>query len=110
MSATVEAGEVVHFAKSGRLILKISKNIKLAPGEILADESGKTIGKVTELIGPVEAPYASIILFDIHTGRVAGSTLFRLSSQGSRLARYKKNARPLKRKKTYSQGDLVKKS
>jgi RNA-binding protein len=99
MSAIVEAGEVVHFAKSGRLILKISKYIKLAPGEVLADESGKSIGKVTELIGPVMAPYASILLFDIHIGQVAGSKLFRFSSQGSRLARYKKNARPFKKKK-----------
>jgi RNA-binding protein len=101
MSAIVEAGKVVHLAKSGRLILKIGRNINLAPGEILTDELGKSIGKVTELIGPVIAPYASILLFDIHAEQIAGSTLFRLSSQGSRLSRFKK-ARPFKKKKKRS--------
>ena len=59
MSSIAEAGEVIHIAKSGRLILKIGNGIELKPGENLFDNSGKKVGRVTELIGPVAAAYAS---------------------------------------------------
>lgn len=84
-----EAGRVVHIAKSGRLIIKISNNTKLAPGETLMDESGKRVGKVSEIIGPVVAPYASILLPDNHTGRLGGSKLFRYSSHRSESSKVK---------------------
>ena len=53
MSSIAEAGEVIHIAKSGRLILKIGNGIELKPGENLFDNAGKKVGRVTELIGPV---------------------------------------------------------
>jgi RNA-binding protein len=99
MSTITEAGEVIHLAKSGRLILKITKDIKLAAGEILTDESGKKVGRVTELIGPVIAPYASILLLDNRTKTTAGSKLFRFSFQRSQLYKTRRNSRPIKKKK-----------
>ena len=79
MSSIIEAGEVFHIAKSGRLILKIGNDIELKPGENLFDNAGRKVGRVTELIGPVAAPYASILLADVQVKRTSGSKLFRFS-------------------------------
>jgi RNA-binding protein len=81
MTTTIEAGEVVHIARSGRLILKISNGIKLKSGENLFDKTGKNVGRVTELIGPVAAPYASVLLDNTQSSRISSSRLFRFSLQ-----------------------------
>jgi RNA-binding protein len=52
-----EVGEVLHRARSGRLIIRLHE--KLEAGSILLDSKGKTAAKVVELIGPVSRPYAS---------------------------------------------------
>ena len=47
-----ESGEVMHLAKSGRLIVKLGTAGKeTKSGELLVDENGKRIGKVIEVIG-----------------------------------------------------------
>ncbi|HEX2013627.1 MAG TPA: Gar1/Naf1 family protein [Nitrososphaera sp.] len=72
-----EIGEVMHLAKSGRLIVKLSPaGAALRAGEILVDGSGKRVGKVVELIGPVSAPYASVIPMTDRTSRLAGAKVF----------------------------------
>ncbi|HET6641288.1 MAG TPA: Gar1/Naf1 family protein [Nitrososphaeraceae archaeon] len=81
MSSIVEAGEVIHIAKSGRLILKIGTGIVMKSGENLFDNAGKKVGRVTELIGPVNAPYASVLLDNDQIKRSTGSKLFRFSIQ-----------------------------
>jgi RNA-binding protein len=81
MSSIVEAGEVIHIAKSGRLILKIGTGIVMKSGENLFDNAGKKVGRVTELIGPVNAPYASVLLDNDQIKRSRGSKLFRFSIQ-----------------------------
>lgn len=53
----MEVGEVLHQAKSGRLIIKLEKDVRV--GDILLDVKGKRVAKVMEIIGPVDAPYAS---------------------------------------------------
>ncbi len=55
----MEVGEILHQAKSGRIIIKLIKDIKV--GDILTDSKGKKIAKVVEIIGPVNTPYASAI-------------------------------------------------
>ena len=55
-----EVGQVLHKARSGRLIIRLSK--KVEPGSLVLDSKGKSAGKVIELIGPVAAPYASVML------------------------------------------------
>ena len=55
-------GEIVHLAKSGRLIVKIEQNINHnLIGQSLIDDNGSKVGKIIELIGPVNSPYASVI-------------------------------------------------
>ena len=99
MSSIAEAGEVIHIAKSGRLILKIGNGIELKPGENLFDNSGKKVGRVTELIGPVAAAYASVLLADLQVKRNSGSKLFRFSSPRNVPSKTRKKARSFKSKR-----------
>jgi RNA-binding protein len=72
-----EIGEVMHLAKSGRLIVKLgTEGAMLRAGELLVDSSGKRVGRVAELIGPVSAPYASVIPMTDKTGRLVGTKVF----------------------------------
>ena len=54
----LQVGVLSHQAKSGRLIIRLSKEVK--PGVVLLDEGGRKLGRIVELIGPVRAPYASV--------------------------------------------------
>ncbi len=54
-----EVGEVLHLASSGRVVIRLSKPLR--DGQIIVDISGTKVAKVSEMIGPVDAPYASAI-------------------------------------------------
>jgi RNA-binding protein len=72
-----EIGEVMHLAKSGRLIVKLNAaGAGVKAGELLIDGSGKRVGRVAELIGPVSAPYASVIPMTDRTSRLVGTKIF----------------------------------
>ncbi|MGH9989501.1 MAG: H/ACA ribonucleoprotein complex subunit GAR1, partial [Nitrososphaera sp.] len=57
---TDEVGEIIHLAKSGRLIVKLNATSaeRVKAGEFLIDGSGRRVGRVAELLGPVKSPYA----------------------------------------------------
>jgi rRNA processing protein Gar1 len=56
-------GEIIHMAKSGRLIVKVDENVNHnLIGQALIDNKGSKIGKIIELIGSVKSPYASVML------------------------------------------------
>jgi len=78
IAQTDEVGEILHLAKSGRLIVKLSKSgaERIKPGELLIDGSGRRVGKVAELLGPVNSPYASVITMTDRTSRLVGSKVF----------------------------------
>jgi RNA-binding protein len=76
-----ELGEIIHKAKSGRLILKLLEETKLNPGDTISDAHGKKIGSVNELIGSVNAPYASVILFSEDFKPIPGEKVFRFISK-----------------------------
>jgi len=63
----LQVGVLLHQAKSGRLIVRLSKEIK--PGVVLFDEGGRKLGKVVELIGPVKSPYASLAVASSRLGK-----------------------------------------
>lgn len=69
-------GEVMHLAKSGRLIVKLKAPSGAKPGELLTDGAGRRVGKIIELIGPVSAPYASVIPMTDRTARLVGAKVF----------------------------------
>ena len=72
-----EVGEITHKAKSGRLIVKLFEMTKINSGDTILDSKGKKIGNVNELIGPVNSPYASVILLDEDFEPKAGEKVFR---------------------------------
>jgi RNA-binding protein len=73
-----EVGEVMHLARSGRLIVKLNTAgaDSVKPGQLLVDGSGRKVGRVIELLGPVSTPYASVIPMTDRTSRLIGSKLF----------------------------------
>ena len=72
-----ELGEVMHLSKSGRIIVRLRKDgKKINSGQLLVDASGKRIGKVIEVIGPVKAPYASVAPFTDRIKKIIGTNVF----------------------------------
>ena len=69
-------GEIIHLAKSGRLVVKVRDGALPKPGQMLLDGAGKRIGKVVELMGPVRAPYASVIPMIDKPGRLPGTKVY----------------------------------
>ncbi len=50
---------MLHLASSGRVVIRLSKPLR--DGQIIVDGAGTKLAKVSEMIGPVDAPYASAI-------------------------------------------------
>jgi len=69
----LQVGILTHQAKSGRLIVKLTKEVR--PGVSLLDVDGRRLGRIVELIGPVRAPYASVAVISSRLGR-AGDPVF----------------------------------
>jgi rRNA processing protein Gar1 len=76
-----DVGEVIHKAKSGRLILKLFEETKINAGDTIIDSHGKKIGNVNELIGSVNSPYASVILLNEDFEPRRGEKVFRFTSK-----------------------------
>ena len=68
-----QVGVLVHQAKSGRLIVKLSREVRA--GVFLYGEDRRKLGKVVELIGPVRSPYASVAVVSSRLGK-AGDPAF----------------------------------
>ncbi len=62
-----QVGVLLHQAKSGRLIVRLSKEVR--PGAFLLDQDGRKLGRIVELIGPVKAPYASVAVVSSRLGK-----------------------------------------
>ena len=62
-----QVGVLMHQAKSGRLIIKLTKEVK--PGAFVLDGDRRMLGRVVELIGPVRAPYASVAVVSSWLGK-----------------------------------------
>ena len=63
----LQVGAILHQAKSGRLIVKLTQEVR--PGSFLVDEKGRRLGRVSELIGPVRSPYASVTVISSRLGK-----------------------------------------
>ncbi len=70
-------GEILHFSKSGRLIVKIDKyKTLIKSGLNVSDDQEKKIGKISELIGPIHSPYASIIPYIQKRNKLTGTKVY----------------------------------
>jgi rRNA processing protein Gar1 len=92
-------GEIVHLAKSGRLIVKVEENINHnLIGQSLIDDKGSKVGKIIELIGAVKSPYASVIP-TINSKYSIGGVVYKSHSLNHRFNSSKKRDR-VRRKRT----------
>ena len=57
MTHTRALGKVVDVGYNGKLIIKAYGEVDPKNTVMLVDSSGKRLGKVTDIIGPVSAPY-----------------------------------------------------
>ncbi len=70
----MEVGEILHQAKSGRIIIKLTRDIKV--GDVLTDSRGKRVAKVIEIIGPIDAPYATAVPLTDRIKKYIGSKVY----------------------------------
>jgi len=70
-------GEILHFSKSGRLIVKLDRfDSSMKTGQNISNDQGKMIGKITEFIGPITSPYVSIIPFIQKKNKLTGMKVY----------------------------------
>lgn len=80
-----ELGEILHLAKSGRLILRLTDKIaQNQTGRLITDENGRRVGKIIEIFGPVRSPYASVAPLIGKSNRLVGLKVFLYDEQPSR--------------------------
>jgi len=73
-----EIGEIMHLAKSGRVIIQLTKLVE--EGQVLCDEKSGKVAKVMELIGPVAKPYASAVPLTNNIKKFTGKKVFALEN------------------------------
>ena len=71
-----EVGEVLHLANSGRVIVRHRKETQ--ERQILCDKNNQKIGRVTEMIGPVKSPFASVVPLTNNLKKISGIKVFSL--------------------------------
>ena len=76
MSDRIFLGKGMHQSKGNKnLIITLSGEARI--GQPVSDNDGRTIGRVFDIFGPVEAPYASIKLNEgVELGKVDGKPVF----------------------------------
>lgn len=76
MSDKILLGKGMHQSKgNNNLIITLSTEARI--GQPVTDKEGKNIGRIFDIFGPVEAPYASIKLNEgIEVGRADGKPVF----------------------------------
>ena len=72
-----QVGEVLHLAKSGKLIVRLNPPYDLSIiGQSVVDKKGTRIGKIIELLGPVKSPLASALPIADTTKMMSGMPVY----------------------------------
>ena len=76
MYSTIMLGKGMHLSKGNHnLIITLQLDARI--GQIVVDKGGSSIGKIFDIFGPVETPYASIKLNEgIELGKIDGKPVF----------------------------------
>ena len=98
MSDKVLIGKAMHQSKgNNNLIITLETESRI--GQPVSDRDGKGIGKIFDIFGQIEAPYASIKLFEgVDLGKVEGKPVFLMEYQEDKRKkrRERKNTRDRK--------------
>ena len=76
-----KTGMIIHVAGSGRAIVRLTD--KVSEGDILYNSRGSRMVRIREIIGPVNAPYASAEPITNNINRYVGKEV--VSSRSARL-------------------------
>ena len=82
----------MHLARSGRVIVRLSNTV--GANQILCDDKSVKVAKVTELIGPVDKPYASAISLTNNIKKFVGKKMFTFETPSAK--KFKKQRRKQK--------------
>ena len=76
MSDKILLGKGMHQSKGNKnLIITLTADARI--GQPVAEKAGKPIGKIFDIFGPIEAPYASIKLDEgVQLGKIAEKPVF----------------------------------
>ncbi len=83
-----EVGEVMHLARSGRVIVQLTKLVD--EGQILCDEKSGKVAKVMELIGPVKKPYASAAPLTNNITKLTGKKVFAMEHSPAKKQKFRR--------------------
>lgn len=72
-------GLILHITPSRNIVAKIESMPRI--GETVVDENLKPVGKVSDILGPVSAPYASIAPLTRDPEKLVNSTVYVLPSK-----------------------------
>jgi RNA-binding protein len=75
-------GRVLHISPSGNIITKIENVPRI--GEAVVDENLKTVGRVFDMFGPVNAPYVAIKPTVLKPEELVNRTLYISPQRGER--------------------------
>jgi RNA-binding protein len=92
MGTMDELGTVLHVARSGRIIIRVSTDAsKIKSSAVsLVDSSGLRIGRLQEIFGPVFSPYASVIPSRDKFAGIVGKKVFLADEDSSRRMKFKR--------------------
>jgi RNA-binding protein len=87
-----ELGTVLHVARSGRIIIRVSTDASKikSTGVLLVDSSGLRIGRIQEIFGPVFSPYASVLPSRDKFAGIVGKKVFLADEDSSRRMKFKR--------------------
>ena len=71
-------GKVLHLSKSRALIVKLDPRRFVKPGTKACDSKLKNVGVVSDVLGPVSGPYASVRPTITKPESVVGRTVYAL--------------------------------
>ena len=93
MSSKIMLGKGMHQSKGNHnLIVTLQADARI--GQTVVDKGGNPIGKIFDIFGPVETPYASIKLNErVELGKVDGKPIFLEGTPPKKKKRRKKDRR-----------------
>jgi rRNA processing protein Gar1 len=69
-----EIGTIIRRARSGMVIVRLTREPR--EGQVLFDSDGRSVGRVTEVFGPVEGAYASLAPHTDRIEKLVGEKVF----------------------------------
>jgi len=82
----------LHVSRSGNLVLVLEGEARL--GEEVVDERGRVVGRVSDIFGPVEKPFAAVKLLEgVELGKVGDRPFYASGVEGKKRRKARRRRR-----------------